>query len=78
MLATAHRAGNVDDPARLARARRRCCAAVPGPVVLPLHPRTAARLDAAGLASGWRGGVVLVPPLGYLAFTALLTRAAPC
>ena len=48
LLATAHRAGNVDDPARLERLVG-LLAAVPGPVVLPLHPRTAARLDAAGL-----------------------------
>ena len=47
-------------------------AAVPGPVVLPLHPRTAARLDAAGLRLD---GVILAPPLGYLDFTALLRNA---
>ena len=47
-LATAHRAGNVDDPARLALLVE-LLLAVPGPVVLPLHPRTRARLEAAGL-----------------------------
>ena len=47
VLATAHRAGNVDDPARLARLVA-LLEAVPHPVVLPLHPRTAARLDEAG------------------------------
>ena len=40
LLATAHRAGNVDDPTRLARLVA-LLEAVPGPVVLPLHPRTA-------------------------------------
>src|SRR5215208_901519 len=66
LLATAHRAGNVDDPARL-RALVEVLAAVPGPVVLPLHPRTGARLDAAGLRERLTGaGVVLAPPLGYL------------
>ena len=44
--------------------------------VLPLHPRTAARLDAAGLRGRLeRAGVVLAPPLGYLDFTALLHHA---
>jgi UDP-GlcNAc3NAcA epimerase len=76
VLATAHRAGNVDDPARL-RALVDLLLAVPSPVVLPLHPRTRARLEAAG----WLGeletaaNVRLQPPLGYLAFTALLTQA---
>jgi UDP-N-acetylglucosamine 2-epimerase (non-hydrolysing)/UDP-GlcNAc3NAcA epimerase len=75
-LATAHRAGNVDDPERL-RALVDLLLAVPVPVVLPLHPRTRARLDAAG----WLGEldaaahVRLQPPLGYVPFTALLTRA---
>jgi UDP-GlcNAc3NAcA epimerase len=75
VLATAHRAGNVDDPARLA-ALVDLLGAVPGPVVLPLHPRTAARLDAAGLRGRLiEAGVVLAPPLGYLDFTALLHHA---
>jgi UDP-GlcNAc3NAcA epimerase len=45
--------------------------------VLPLHPRTRVRLEAAG----WLGelerapGVRLQPPLGYLDFTALLGHA---
>src|SRR4051812_19448115 len=43
VLATAHRAGNVDDPDRL-RALVDLLLAVPHPVVLPLHPRTLARL----------------------------------
>jgi len=74
-VATAHRAGNVDDPARL-RALVALLTAVPGPVVLPLHPRTRARLEAAGLlATLERAGVRLVPPLGYLEFTALLVHA---
>jgi UDP-GlcNAc3NAcA epimerase len=73
VLATAHRAGNVDDPERLERLVT-LLAAVPRPVVLPLHPRTAARLDAAGLRDRLRG-VVLARPLGYLDFTALLRHA---
>jgi UDP-N-acetylglucosamine 2-epimerase (non-hydrolysing)/UDP-GlcNAc3NAcA epimerase len=74
LLVTAHRAGNVDDPARLARLVE-LLLAVPGPVVLPLHPRTQARLHAAGLYERLAAGVRLVPPLGYLDFTALLVNA---
>jgi UDP-N-acetylglucosamine 2-epimerase (non-hydrolysing)/UDP-GlcNAc3NAcA epimerase len=74
LLATAHRAGNVDDPARLERLVE-LLLAVPGPVVLPLHPRTRARLEAADLLERLERGVRLVPPLGYLDFTALLLGA---
>jgi UDP-GlcNAc3NAcA epimerase len=73
LLATAHRAGNVDDPARL-RALVALLRGVDGQVVLPLHPRTRARLETAGLL-GELDGVVLAPPLGYLEFTALLVGA---
>jgi UDP-N-acetylglucosamine 2-epimerase (non-hydrolysing)/UDP-GlcNAc3NAcA epimerase len=76
VLATAHRAGNVDVPERL-RALVDLLLAVPHPVVLPLHPRTGARLDAAGWLDELHAAphVSLTPPLGYLAFTALLMRA---
>jgi UDP-GlcNAc3NAcA epimerase len=74
VLATAHRAGNVDDPARLERLVE-LLLAVPGPVVLPLHPRTGARLQAAGLTERLAAGVRVVPSLGYLDFTALLLNA---
>lgn len=73
LLATAHRAGNVDDPARLRRLVE-VLTGVPGPLVLPLHPRTRARLEGAGLLDALNG-VVLAPPLGYLEFTALLLNA---
>jgi UDP-GlcNAc3NAcA epimerase len=74
-LATAHRAGNVDDPARL-RELVAVLTSVPGPVVVPLHPRTRARLKAAGLLEDLRaGGVRIVDPLGYLEFTSLLLSA---
>jgi UDP-N-acetylglucosamine 2-epimerase (non-hydrolysing)/UDP-GlcNAc3NAcA epimerase len=43
--------------------------------VLPLHPRTRARLRDAGLLDRLAAGAILLPPLGYLAFTSLLTRA---
>jgi len=76
LLVTAHRAGTVDDPARLARLVD-LLRALEGPVVFPVHPRTRARLEAAGL---WReleheAGLALAPPFGYLDFMALLLAA---
>jgi UDP-N-acetylglucosamine 2-epimerase (non-hydrolysing) len=52
VLVTAHRPTNVDDPVRLARLVGviRALADRVGPVTFPVHPRTAARLDAAGLS----------------------------
>jgi UDP-N-acetylglucosamine 2-epimerase (non-hydrolysing)/UDP-GlcNAc3NAcA epimerase len=74
VVATAHRAGNVDDPARL-RMLVELLLAVPERVVLPLHPRTRARLEAAELLEPLARGVTLTPPLGPLAFTSLLVHA---
>ena len=76
LLVTAHRAGNVDDPARLERLVA-LLEALPEPAVLPLHPRTAARLEAGGLRARLDAAahVRLAPPLGYLEFTALLHHA---
>jgi UDP-GlcNAc3NAcA epimerase len=73
ILATVHRAGTTDDPARLAAvvaALREL--ARDGEVVLPLHPRTRARVSASGLSLE---GVRVVEPLGYPAMLAL-TRGA--
>jgi UDP-N-acetylglucosamine 2-epimerase (non-hydrolysing)/UDP-GlcNAc3NAcA epimerase len=76
VLATAHRAGNVDDPGRLTRLVE-LLVAVPVPVVLALHPRTRARLLEARLLErlGSAGRVLIVPPLGYLELMALLCHA---
>jgi UDP-GlcNAc3NAcA epimerase len=76
LLVTAHRAGTVDDPGRLARLVE-LLLAMPGPIVFPLHPRTRARLGDAGLLATLEEaeGVRLTPPLGYLDFTALLVHA---
>ena len=74
LLATAHRAGNVDDPQRLERLVE-LLLGFEAPVVLPLHPRTRARLDDAGLLERVEAEAIVLAPLGYLAFTALLTRA---
>ncbi len=72
-LATAHRAGNVDDPARLERLVA-LLEAIPMPVVFAVHPRTRARLEGAGLLDRLRE-VVLTPPLGYVEVTALMCNA---
>jgi UDP-N-acetylglucosamine 2-epimerase (non-hydrolysing)/UDP-GlcNAc3NAcA epimerase len=76
VLATAHRAGNVDDPIRLGLLVE-LLTAVPVPVLMPLHPRTAARLRAAGLYERLRrdGHVIVTAPLGYVELTALLCNA---
>jgi UDP-N-acetylglucosamine 2-epimerase len=76
VVVTAHRAGNVDDRARL-RLLVDLLLALPLPAVLPLHPRTRARLEAAGWLAELEAapGVRLQPPLGYLEFTSLLGHA---
>jgi UDP-N-acetylglucosamine 2-epimerase (non-hydrolysing)/UDP-GlcNAc3NAcA epimerase len=74
VICTTHRAANVDDPARL-RQLVDLLLAVPHRVVLPLHPRTRARLEAAGWYDELAAQVTLTPPLGYLDFTALLVHA---
>lgn len=74
LLATAHRAGNVDDPEHLA-ALVALFEVLEGPIVLPLHPRTRARLRAQGLLTRAKRAARVVLPLGYLEFAALLGHA---
>src|SRR2546423_7476203 len=64
LLMTAHRAGNVDDPARL-ETLVDLLLTLPAPVVFPVHPRTRARLKASGLDARLAGAesVRLAPPL---------------
>ncbi len=79
-LCTAHRAANVDDPARLrllvellgTLAERGGLA-----LVLPLHPRTRERLAQEGLLAQLQGtpGLVLGEPVGYMQLSALLCGA---
>jgi UDP-GlcNAc3NAcA epimerase len=52
--------------------------AVAGPLVFPLHPRTRAALESAGLLDRAAAAATLCPPLGYLDFTALLASARVC
>jgi UDP-GlcNAc3NAcA epimerase len=74
VLATAHRAGNVDDAGRLLGLVE-LLLAVPEPVVLALHPRTRERLERASLLSRLEERVVVTAPLGYVEMTALLCNA---
>ena len=71
VLATIHRDANTRQPAlgHLVAA----LSALDCDVVLPLHPRTAAALEREGLA--FAGHVRVIPPVGYLEFTALLRGA---
>jgi UDP-N-acetylglucosamine 2-epimerase len=76
LLVTAHRAGNVDDPERLERLVE-LLEALPQTAVFPLHPRTRARLEAAGLLERLVSAerLKLVAPLGYLDFLVLARHA---
>ena len=75
LLVTAHRAGNVDSSEMLTRLLE-VLEALPLPAVLPLHPRTAARLDEFGLRQRLDSitGLTVVKSLGYLDFQALLVN----
>jgi UDP-N-acetylglucosamine 2-epimerase (non-hydrolysing) len=76
-LATVHRAENVDREARLRgilRGLEGVARALAMPVLVAVHPRTAARLEALGL--GFGAGVRALPPLGYLDFLGLQAEAA--
>jgi UDP-N-acetylglucosamine 2-epimerase (non-hydrolysing)/UDP-GlcNAc3NAcA epimerase len=76
LVVTAHRAGNVDDPERL-RLLVDLVAALPAPVVFPVHPRTRRRLEEYGLEGRLADapGVELAGPLGYLDFLKLARHA---
>jgi UDP-N-acetylglucosamine 2-epimerase (non-hydrolysing)/UDP-GlcNAc3NAcA epimerase len=76
LLLTAHRAGNVDDSSRL-QALVDLIESLPMPVLFPLHPRTRARLQDAGLLArlGNVAGLTLSEPLGYVEFSALVCQA---
>ena len=52
--------------------------AVEMPIVFPVHPRTRAALERAGLLERAGAAADLTAPLGYLDFTALLMSAAAC
>ncbi len=76
LLATAHRAGNVDDPARLRLLVELLCN-MPLTVLFTIHPRTRRRLDERDLLGRLEscGSVITAPPLGYVETAALLCNA---
>jgi UDP-GlcNAc3NAcA epimerase len=71
-LATVHRQENTDDPARLA-AILGALEALPHPTILPLHPRTARRLETLGRTPG--GAVRVLPPQPYLEMLRLVSES---
>jgi UDP-N-acetylglucosamine 2-epimerase (non-hydrolysing)/UDP-GlcNAc3NAcA epimerase len=74
LLVTAHRPGNVDVPARLEQLVT-LLERLERDVVFPLHPRTAKRLDDAGLRGRIEAAATLTAPLGYLDFLELARNA---
>ena len=81
LLLTAHRAGNVDPPERLAELAallRTLADGEPfGPVLFPVHPRTRERLRACGLWDELAAtrGLRLTDPLPYAELAAILCQA---
>jgi UDP-N-acetylglucosamine 2-epimerase (non-hydrolysing)/UDP-GlcNAc3NAcA epimerase len=76
LLLTVHRAGNVDDPARLGMLVK-LIRTLPVPIIFPLHPRTSVRLQDAGLLEQLEAidGLRLTEPLGYVEFSSLVHHA---
>jgi UDP-N-acetylglucosamine 2-epimerase (non-hydrolysing)/UDP-GlcNAc3NAcA epimerase len=76
LLLTAHRAGNVDDPARLGMLVK-LVRLLPVPIIFPVHPRTRARLREFELLEELEAieGLELTEPLGYIEFSSLLHQA---
>jgi UDP-GlcNAc3NAcA epimerase len=74
VLATIHRAENTDDPARL-KAILTALGQAPLPVLLPLHPRTRARIETFQLEHLLKP-LTITGPLGFLVMVLLERRAA--
>ena len=73
---TLHRPANVDDPrvfGDLLGALREIGRHIP--IVFPVHPRVTSRLASEATAPGSGRGLICRPPLGYLDFVALMSRA---
>jgi len=67
LLATVHRAENTNDPARLRTIFGGLeLLAAEEPVVVPLHPRTRAALNTAGMPVETLQGIRIIDPVGYL------------
>ena len=74
-LATVHRSENVDEPKVLFEFCK-IFSECPIPVVIPLHPRTLARLRYLGLDKHLQSSenILILPPLGYFDFLSLLSK----
>ena len=78
-LVTLHRPALVDGPLLPEAMARLAALAAEIPVVFPMHPRTRARLDAAGLGHlAQAPGLTVTGPVGYVDFLALELRARCC
>lgn len=77
LLVTMHRPSNVDDPDTLAELARSVMEASKQlPVLMPLHPRTAANLERFGLRSSLESDrITITEPQGYLDFMNLTANA---
>ncbi|MAG57444.1 MAG: UDP-N-acetylglucosamine 2-epimerase (non-hydrolyzing) [Planctomycetes bacterium] len=75
-VVTLHRPSNVDDPATL-RGIFGALEEIAGrcPLVFPVHPRTASRMEAAGLRLDPERGFVTCDPLGYVDFLRVMESA---
>ncbi|MGB7861308.1 MAG: UDP-N-acetylglucosamine 2-epimerase (non-hydrolyzing) [Acidimicrobiia bacterium] len=74
VLSTFHRPENVDDPERFSLILREL-GSLPFPVVLPLHPRSRARVESFGLADHLEE-IRVVDPIGYSDFLGLGAESA--
>ena len=74
---TLHRPESTDDKEMLGKALEAVAAAAERiPVVYPVHPRTAKRIEEFGLTERLRSASIrAIPPLGYLDFLKLMTHA---
>jgi UDP-N-acetylglucosamine 2-epimerase (non-hydrolysing) len=76
-VVTLHRPSNVDDPGALTGLVRALDAiACDVPVIFPVHPRTRARIEAAGLRPSPGSDLRLLDPIGYLDMLGLVDQAA--
>ena len=76
VLVTIHRAAATDTPEALS-AMVEVLTSLDAPAIFPVHPRTKAKLEAAGRWDELQNvpGLVMARPAGYLDFTALLMQA---
>lgn len=76
LVVTLHRPALVDGPLLGVAAEALRALARELPVLFPVHPRTWARLDAADSTLADAAGVMMLEPVGYIEFLALIEHAA--